>query len=105
MLTAIRTGRRVDELGRAALANAEGRLRSEAEMLCLLEGHEDAVHRAGEIAARCAFSLDELRYEYPSEVAPGETRRPAPAAGWPRRGSSWRYPEGAPGPGAGADGA
>jgi hypothetical protein len=48
-------------------------------MLRLFEGHEDAVHRAGEIAARCTFSLDELRYEYPSEVAPGEApRAPAP---------------------------
>jgi DNA-directed DNA polymerase III PolC len=95
VLTAIRTGRRVDDLGRTALPNAERRLRSESEMLSLLAGHEDAVHRAGEIAARCTFSLDELRYEYPSEVAPGETasqrlRRLAHA------GLKWRYPSGAP---------
>ncbi len=95
VLTAIRTGRRVDDLGRAALANAERRLRSEAEMRALLDGHEDAVDRAGDIAARCTFSLDELRYEYPSEVAPGETasqrlRRLA------HDGLRWRYPSGAP---------
>jgi DNA polymerase III alpha subunit len=95
VLTAIRTGRRVDDLGRAALANAERRLRSETEMRALLGPHADAVHRAGEVATRCTFSLDELRYEYPSEVAPGETasqrlRRLA------HEGLTWRYPSGAP---------
>ncbi|NHQ74769.1 DNA polymerase III subunit alpha [Roseovarius gahaiensis] len=95
VLTAIRTGRRVDDLGRAALANAECRLRSEPEMLRLFAGHESAVHRAGALADRLTFSLDELRYEYPSEVAQGETpsqrlRRLA------LDGLHWRYPQGAP---------
>jgi DNA-directed DNA polymerase III PolC len=95
VLTAIRLGCRVDRLGRAAQANAERRLRSEAEMLRLFKGHEDAVHRSGEIAARLTFSLDELRYEYPSEIAEGETatQRLARLA---RKGLDWRYPNGAP---------
>ncbi|MBZ0128614.1 MAG: error-prone DNA polymerase [Rhodobacteraceae bacterium] len=95
VLTAIRTGTSVDQLGRAAQANAEQRLRSGAEMLRLFAGHEDAVHRAGQIAARCTFSLDELRYEYPSEIAPGETpaQRLERLA---RAGLKWRYPGGAP---------
>ncbi len=95
VLTAIRLGLRVEALGRRALPHAERRLRSEAEMLRLFAGHETAVHRAGAMAARAAFSLDELRYEYPSEVAPGET-----AAARLRRlaeeGLAWRYPQGAP---------
>ncbi len=95
VLTAIRTGTRVDDLGREALANGECRLRSEKEMLRLFAGHEGAVQRAGDLAARLVFSLDELRYEYPSEVADGETpadrlRRLALA------GLEWRYPQGAP---------
>ncbi|MBY6050008.1 error-prone DNA polymerase [Vannielia litorea] len=96
VLTAIRQGCRVDELGRAALANGEQRLRSEAEMLRLFAGHEAAVARAGEVAERCTFSLDELRYEYPSEVTGGETagERLARLA---RAGLRWRYPSGAPG--------
>ena len=65
VLTCIREGLRIDAIGRAALANAERRLRSEAEMLRLFAGHEAAVHRSGEIAADCRFRLDELRYEYP----------------------------------------
>ena len=94
VMTAIRQGRRVDDLGRGALANAECRLRSKAEMLRLFAGHEAAVLRAGEIAARLSFSLDALRYEYPSEVANGET----PAERLRRlalKGLDWRYPHGA----------
>ena len=94
VLTAIRLGVPVDKLGRWALPNNEGRLRSEAEMLRIFKGYEDAVARAGEIAARAAFSLDELSYEYPSENAPGENaaQRLARLAD---AGLRWRYPEGA----------
>jgi DNA-directed DNA polymerase III PolC len=86
---------RVDVLGRTALANAEQRLRSESEMLRIFAGHEAAVHRSGEIAARLKFSLDELRYEYPSEIAMGES----PATRLARltyEGLRWRYPNGTP---------
>lgn len=95
VLTAIRLGVPVDKLGRRALPNNEGRLRSEAEMLRLLQDHAPAVHRAGEIAARAAFSLDELSYEYPSENAPGESaaQRLTRLA---EAGLNWRYPEGPP---------
>ena len=94
VLTAIRLGCRVDALGRRALANAETRLRSEAEMLRLFAGHEPAVQRSGEIAARLTFTLDALRYEYPSETKDGETaaQRLARLA-W--AGLDWRYPAGA----------
>ncbi|MEZ5720753.1 MAG: error-prone DNA polymerase [Paracoccaceae bacterium] len=94
VLTAIRTGRRVDDLGRLAQPNAERRLRSEAEMLKLFAGFEPAVHRSGEIAERCTFSPDELRYEYPSEISgrnPHRPARPARPCG-PRR----ALPSGAP---------
>ena len=48
------------------------------------------------IAQRCSFSLDELRYEYPEEIAPaGHT-----PTSWLRheteRGLRWRYPAGEP---------
>ena len=39
----------------------------------IFKGFEDAVQRAGTLAQSLGFSLDELRYEYPSEVAAGET--------------------------------
>ncbi|MEL7166840.1 MAG: error-prone DNA polymerase [Pseudomonadota bacterium] len=95
VVTAIREKTRVDALGRAALANGEGRLRSEAEMLRLFAGHEDAVHRAGALADSLNFSLGELRYEYPSEITADETptQRLARLA---YEGLKWRYPSGTP---------
>jgi DNA-directed DNA polymerase III PolC len=72
VLSAIRLKTTVERLGRAALPNAERRLRAEAEMRRLFAGHEDAVDRAGAIADRITFSLDQLRYEYPDEVTEGE---------------------------------
>ena len=95
MLTCIREGIRIEDLGTAAQANAEQRLRGEAEMRRIFRGHEDAVDRAGEIAARLAFDIRSLRYEYPSEIAEGETaadrlKRLAQA------GLDWRYPQGIP---------
>ena len=95
VLTAIRSGITVDRLGRAALANGEQRLRGEDDLRRLLGPHAAAVDRAGLLAQRLTFSLDELRYEYPSEVTGGET-----AAARLRRlalaGLNWRYPDGAP---------
>ncbi|MEM9393603.1 MAG: error-prone DNA polymerase [Pseudomonadota bacterium] len=95
VLTSVRTGTRVDDLGRAAAANAEQRLRSEAEMRRLFKGYEDAVDRAGEIAARCTFCLSELRYEYPSEVQNGEAPQDR-LTRLTQDGLVWRYPTGVP---------
>jgi error-prone DNA polymerase len=95
VLTAIRLGTTVDKLGRKSLPNNEGRLRSGVEMLRLFRGHEAAVARAGEVAARAAFSLDELSYKYPSENAPGESAADR-LARLAEAGLDWRYPEGPP---------
>jgi DNA-directed DNA polymerase III PolC len=95
VLAAVRLGVRVDDLGRDAQTNAEQRFRTEAEMLHIFKGFEDAVHRSGIIADQCPFSLDELRYDYPSEVKGSET----PAQRLSRlayEGLNWRYPHGAP---------
>jgi error-prone DNA polymerase len=95
VLTAIRQGRRIEDLGQSAAAHAEQRLRSGAEMLRLYRGHEAAVHLAGEVAAGLRFSLDELRYEYPAEVTGGETAAER-LARLAREGLDWRYPAGVP---------
>ena len=94
VLSAIRLHSKVEALGRSALANGEQRLRSEDEMRRIFAGYEGAVDRAGTLADRLSFSLDELRYDYPSEAAGGETpgerlRRLA------LEGLAWRYPAGA----------
>ena len=95
VLTCIRERLRIDAIGRAALPNAERRLRSEAEMLRLFAGHEDAVHRAGAIAADCRFDLGDLRYEYPKEIWDGEDPQ-ARLARLAAEGLRYRYPEGVP---------
>ncbi len=95
VLTAIRLGVRVDDLGRDALANAEARLRAPPEMARLFAGHADALDHARAIAARATFSLDELRYDYPSEVEGTETA-PERLARLAWEGLRWRYPSGAP---------
>ena len=69
VLTCIREGCTIAQAGFRLAANAERHLKSPCEMARLFRGHRDAVARSIEIAERCRFSLDELRYEYPDETA------------------------------------
>ena len=74
VLTCIRGKCTIGTAGFRLAVNAERHLKSPAEMARLFRGHEDALARTIEIAERCRFSLDELRYEYPDEIAgPGES--------------------------------
>ncbi|TBX20504.1 error-prone DNA polymerase [Nioella sediminis] len=95
VLTCIRLGIRVEDLGTKAQANAEQRLRGEGEIRRIFAGFEDAVDRTLGIAGRCTFDIGSLRYEYPSEISGGETasQRLERLA---RAGLKWRYPSGAP---------
>jgi error-prone DNA polymerase len=68
VLTACRLQRTVAEAGAGLEPNAEAHLRSRTRLRAL---HEPAWMAASvAIAARCAFSLGELRYEYPKEIVP-----------------------------------
>src|SRR5262249_51654986 len=68
VLTAIRHGVTVAELGARRFANAERHLKSPAEMAALFGRCPQALARTLELAGRCNFSLDSLRYEYPEEL-------------------------------------
>jgi error-prone DNA polymerase len=68
MLTATRLQRPISECGHALAPNAEAHLRSRARLQALYEPEWLAETMA--IAGRCAFSLRELRYEYPKEIVP-----------------------------------
>jgi error-prone DNA polymerase len=68
MLTATRLQRPISECGHALSPNAEAHLRSRARLQALYEPEWLAETVA--IAGRCAFSLKELRYEYPKEIVP-----------------------------------
>jgi len=72
ILSCIREKTTIDRLGRLAQPNAERRLKSEFEMHRLFKDHAEAMANTMVIAARCTFSLDELRYEYPDEILEGE---------------------------------
>ena len=95
VMTAIRTSNRVDTLGRAALANAERRLRSEAEMRGLFADYPDAIDATMRVATKLQFCLSQLRYEYPSEVTEDESPL-ARLSRLAQEGLAWRYPSGAP---------
>src|SRR5699024_5759431 len=94
VLACIREGCTIETLGRRALPNAERRLRAPAELDRIYAGHAQALGNAADIAARCSFSLDELRYRYPDE---GHGEPPQDRlARLAREGLDWRYPDGIP---------
>ena len=70
VLTCIREHCTIAQAGFRLAANAERHLKPAREMARLFRGHEDALAASREIAQRCRFSLDELRYEYPEEPVP-----------------------------------
>ena len=96
VLTCVREKTTIKEAGYLLEANAERHLKSPEEMARLFTGHEAALARTLDIAARCAFSLGELVYEYPDEAcAPYASPMEAiEALSW--EGAAQRYPEGVP---------
>ena len=76
-LTAVRLALPVAQCGAALAANAEQHLRSRSRLAALYEPHEPQwLANTLVVAARCSFSLAQLRYEYPREIVPdGHTPR------------------------------
>ncbi len=68
VLTAIRLGIPVRQAGCALYPNAERHLRHPLRLARLYP--PELLAESLEIAARCDFSLDSLRYEYPDEIVP-----------------------------------
>lgn len=68
VLTAIRLGVTVEELGFAAEPNAEAHLLPPKEAERRLERHPEAVAAPQRVLATCDFSLRDLSYEYPEEI-------------------------------------
>lgn len=67
-LTSIRTHQPVSQCGYALSGNAEQHLRTRMRLANLYP--PEALAQTLVVARRCAFSLDELRYEYPDEIIP-----------------------------------
>lgn len=96
VVTAIRHNVTVDALGARRERHADRYLKPPAEMHRLFARWPEALARTREIADRCRFSLDELRYQYPEErddqaLTPQETLE---RLTW--EGAAHRYPEGVP---------
>ncbi len=70
VLTALRKGETVSDVGEYRFTNAERHLKPVEELVAQFSSVPDAVARTREVASRCSFSLDELRYEYPEELCP-----------------------------------
>ena len=69
-VSAIRLGSTLSEIHHERLPNSQFGMRTLAEIADVYCGAPDAIARTIEIASQCQFSLDELRYEYPIELAP-----------------------------------
>ncbi|PKP72134.1 MAG: error-prone DNA polymerase, partial [Alphaproteobacteria bacterium HGW-Alphaproteobacteria-5] len=96
VVTAIRHNTTIDALGHRRERHADRYLKPPAEMHRLFARWPEALSRTLEIARRCTFNLDELRYQYPEErddpaLTPQQTLE---RLTW--EGAATRYPEGVP---------
>ncbi|MGB0750270.1 MAG: error-prone DNA polymerase, partial [Magnetospiraceae bacterium] len=96
VLTCIRAHVSLRQAGFRLHANAERHIKCPAEMARLFARYPRAVARTVEIAEACAFSLDELRYEYPIDAIPdgADAQEVLTSLTW--EGAADRYPQGVP---------
>ncbi|MFL9869222.1 error-prone DNA polymerase [Paraburkholderia fungorum] len=93
-MTAIRVGKPVHECGYDLAPNAEQHLRSRLRLANLYP--DEALAATVDIACRCTFSLDELRYEYPDELVPAGFTSAAYLRQETYIGAQRRFPSGIP---------
>jgi len=96
VVTCIREGCTIDDVGFKRERSGDRHLKPAAEMHRLFSRYPEALARTLEIADRCQFNLDELAYQYPEEATiPGLTPQEAlERLTW--EGAKARYPEGVP---------
>ncbi|GAB4376764.1 MAG: error-prone DNA polymerase [Kiloniellaceae bacterium] len=68
IVTCIREHRTIDSAGYLLDGNAERHLKKPEEMAHLFRHYPEALANTLKIAARCKFSLEELRHDYPEEL-------------------------------------
>lgn len=96
VVTAIRNNIPLPELTHELHPNGERHLKSTQELLSRFASHPELLQRTQEIADRCTFSLDELRYEYPEELVPPGLSPSEHLARLTWTGARRRYPDGVP---------
>ncbi|MCO6180881.1 PHP domain-containing protein, partial [Ciceribacter sp. RN22] len=96
VLTCIRTGTTIDDVGFERERHADRYLKPPDEMARLFPLYPEALERTMEIVERCRFSLEELVYQYPEEaLIPGMTAQQS-LEHYTWEGVKTRYPEGLP---------
>ncbi len=96
VVTCIREGCTIDDAGFRRERFADRHLKAPDEMWRLFSAYPEALRRTVEIADRCTFSLNELRYQYPDEAdMPGESPQQALVRAV-RDSIPLRYPNGLP---------
>ncbi len=96
VLTATRNHTTVAQAGPFRFAHARYHLKSRLELARQFASVPEAMVRTIEIAARCRFSLDELRYEYPEELSPPGYTPLQYLVQLTWQGAAERYPAGVP---------
>ena len=94
VLTAIRLGQPLQTAGYALYPNGERSLRSLQRLRELYPA--PLLAQTLQIAERCTFKLDELRYEYPEEIVPPGETPTSHLRALTMRGCAYRWPAGAP---------
>ncbi len=95
-LTCIRHGVTLNEAGSLLFPNAQRCLQPIEQIIRKFGRVPDAIARSIEIADRCIFSMDELRYEYPRELAPENMTPMEYLKELTWQGAAHRYPDGVP---------
>ncbi|MEX2742072.1 error-prone DNA polymerase [Rhizobium mongolense] len=96
VVTCIRTGTTIDDVGFERERHADRYLKPPEEMARLFPRYLEALARTIEIVDRCKFSLEELVYQYPEEaLIPGMTAQQS-LEHYTWEGVKTRYPEGLP---------
>ncbi len=94
VLTATRLGQPLTECGYALLRSAERHLRSRLRLAQTFPA--DLLAQTLNVVARCSFSLDELRYQYPDEVVPAGHTPESYLRQATYEGAGRRWPQGIP---------
>lgn len=94
VLTAVRLKTPLATAGSALAPNAEAHLRPLYRIQRIYP--PELIAQTQEVARRCRFALDELRYEYPEEIVPPGTTPTAHLRALTTAAAARRYPQGVP---------
>jgi error-prone DNA polymerase len=96
VLTCIRGKTTLDAAGRRLHANCERHLKAPAEVARLFQSCPETVSETVRFMDQLAFSLDDLRYEYPEETKFGFATAQDALEAFTWEGAATRYPGGVP---------